>query len=325
MTAGLRLGAGAADGGWEPHDPRGRPAVPQLLYKTLSRLSLPPPSPWIPLRISPPPHGTNAAPTLPPGGAGVRAAAVGGSARAALQAAAWRPRRAFPSARALRRGDLCGPRALRPDALPPARCPATSSRPSLYRGVRSVRRGPRERERTGRRESSEGAAETRRSASARRPANPPETHPPPEADGAAPVFYKGGEAVKHALMPFGGGTTLCPGRHFARREIAQAASAPVRAAPRAPVIHVSKTARARHGSRGREPAPHPEACLTPLGRPEAGRRSSCMPSRRSSCGSRRARTARRRPCLRSTPPASGEPPFSSPPRPLASTSPTAAL
>jgi len=40
-------------------------------------------------------------------------------------------------------------------------------------------------------------------------------------DGAAPVFTKGGDPVKHALMPFGGGTTLCPGRHFARREIAQ--------------------------------------------------------------------------------------------------------
>jgi len=77
--------------------------------------------PRIPLRISPPPEHTNAAPTPPPGCAGVRAAAVGGSARAALQAAAWRPRCALPPARALRRGDLCGPRALRPDALPPAR------------------------------------------------------------------------------------------------------------------------------------------------------------------------------------------------------------
>eukprot|EP00002_Diphylleia_rotans_P022968 TRINITY_DN4511_c0_g2_i2.p1 TRINITY_DN4511_c0_g2~~TRINITY_DN4511_c0_g2_i2.p1 ORF type:complete len:511 (+),score=116.32 TRINITY_DN4511_c0_g2_i2:46-1578(+) len=36
---------------------------------------------------------------------------------------------------------------------------------------------------------------------------------------AEPVFTKDGKVVKNALMPFGGGVSLCPGRFFARNEI----------------------------------------------------------------------------------------------------------
>lgn len=39
------------------------------------------------------------------------------------------------------------------------------------------------------------------------------------SEGKPPVFRKYGEKLKYALMPFGGGVSICPGRHFARNEI----------------------------------------------------------------------------------------------------------
>lgn len=41
-------------------------------------------------------------------------------------------------------------------------------------------------------------------------------------DGAAKTgFYKDGQKLKYYLMPFGSGSTMCPGRHFALNEIKQ--------------------------------------------------------------------------------------------------------
>lgn len=34
-------------------------------------------------------------------------------------------------------------------------------------------------------------------------------------------FYKDGQKLKYYLMPFGSGSTMCPGRHFALNEIKQ--------------------------------------------------------------------------------------------------------
>lgn len=34
-------------------------------------------------------------------------------------------------------------------------------------------------------------------------------------------FYKDGQRLRYYLMPFGSGSTMCPGRHFALNEIKQ--------------------------------------------------------------------------------------------------------
>lgn len=34
-------------------------------------------------------------------------------------------------------------------------------------------------------------------------------------------FYKGGQKLKYYLMPFGSGSSMCPGRYFAMNEIKQ--------------------------------------------------------------------------------------------------------
>lgn len=40
----------------------------------------------------------------------------------------------------------------------------------------------------------------------------------PDASGAAPRFYKGGERVHFPMLPFGAGVSMCPGRFFAINE-----------------------------------------------------------------------------------------------------------
>lgn len=39
------------------------------------------------------------------------------------------------------------------------------------------------------------------------------------SEGKPKAFHKYGEKLKYSLMPFGGGISICPGRHFARNEI----------------------------------------------------------------------------------------------------------
>jgi cytochrome P450 len=56
----------------------------------------------------------------------------------------------------------------------------------------------------------------------------PELYPEPESfrydryldgDARRTTFHWRGERIRTALMPFGGGVSMCPGRHFARNEI----------------------------------------------------------------------------------------------------------